>query len=80
MKNYFKIAAYFVFVTGIMGISASTIFALSGGPADGRTGSPADSLKTCNDTGCHNSFTLNSGKATFSISAPDNYTLVRLYP
>ena len=80
MKNYFKIAAYFVFVTGIMGISASTIFALSGGPADGRTGSPADSLKTCNDTGCHNSFTLNSGKATFSISAPDNYTLGEVVP
>jgi hypothetical protein len=80
MKNYFKIAAYFVFVAVVMGISASTIFALSGGPADGRTGSPADSLKTCNDTGCHNSFTLNSGKATFSISAPDNYTLGEVVP
>ena len=80
MKYYFKIAAYFVFVAGVMGISASAIFALSGGPPDGRTGSPADNSKTCNDTGCHNSFTLNSGKATFSISAPDNYTLGEVVP
>lgn len=83
MKNYFKITAYFVFVAVVMGISASTIlvlseskvFAFSSGPVDGRTGSPADGLKTCNDTGCHNSFTLNSGKAKFSISVPGSYTL-----
>ncbi|MBM2834571.1 MAG: Reelin protein [Candidatus Brocadiaceae bacterium] len=75
MKNYFKILASFVFVVGIMGISASSIFAYSGGPPDGRTGSPADSLKTCNDTECHNSYPLNSGSATFSLSAPSIYTL-----
>ena len=80
MKNYFKIAASFVFVVGVMGISVSTVFASSGAPPDGRTGSPADSFKTCNDTGCHNSFAVNSGKATFSISAPDNYTLGEVVP
>ena len=80
MKNYFKIAAYFVLIAGVMGISASAIFAFSSGPPDGRTGSPADNSKTCNDTGCHNNFTLNSGKATFSISAPENYTLGEVVP
>ena len=80
MKNYFKIAAYFVFVAGVMGISASAIFAFSGGPPDGSTGSPADSFKTCKDTGCHNSYALNSGAATFSISAPENYTLGEVVP
>src|SRR3989339_1438324 len=74
MKIYFRIAAYFVFVAVVMGISVSTIFALSSGLAGGRTGSPADGFKTCNDTGCHNSFTLNSGSAKFSISVPSSYT------
>ena len=75
MKNHFKIAAYFVFVAGIVGVSASTIFGYSSGPPDGRTGSPADGLQTCNDIGCHNNYALNSGSAAFSISAPGNYTL-----
>lgn len=75
MKNYFKIAAYFVFVAGIMGTSASAIFAFSSGPPDGRTGSPADSFNTCKAVGCHDTYVLNSGSATFSITAPANYTL-----
>ena len=75
MRNYFKIAAYVVFVAGIVGISASTLFAYSSGPPEGRTGSPADSLKTCNDVGCHNSYALNSGTATFSIAVPSSYNL-----
>ncbi|MDO8744116.1 MAG: choice-of-anchor V domain-containing protein [Candidatus Brocadiaceae bacterium] len=75
MRNYCKIAACFIFVAGIVGISASTIFAYSGGPPEGRTGSPADEFKTCDDTGCHNSYILNSGLATFSLSAPSSYTL-----
>ena len=74
MKNHFKIAAYFVFVAGIVGVSASTIFGYSSGPPDGRTGSPADGLQTCNDIGCHNNYALNSGSAAFSISAPVSYT------
>jgi len=75
MKNHFKIAACFIFVAGIVGISASAIFGYSSGPPDGRTGSPADNLQTCNDTGCHNNYALNSGSAAFSISAPITYTL-----
>src|SRR5574337_881358 len=80
MKNYFRIFICFVFVSWIMGISVSTIFAFSGGPLNGRTGSPADDFKTCKDIGCHNSFALNSGKAAFSISAPDNYTSGEVVP
>ena len=56
-------------------LNVNTVFAFSGGPPDGRTGSPADSLLTCNDTGCHNNYALNSGSAAFSISAPSSYTL-----
>ncbi|HHT9113621.1 MAG: hypothetical protein HZA47_04525 [Planctomycetes bacterium] len=74
MRNCFKMAVYGVLVIGIMGIGVSTLFAYSGGPPDGRTGSPADSLQTCNDTGCHNNYALNSGLAAFSISAPGSYT------
>src|SRR3990167_8093231 len=74
MRNCFKMAVYVVLVIGIMGIGVSTLFAYSGGPPDGRTGSPADSLQTCND-GCHNNYTLDSGLATFSLSAPSSYTL-----
>jgi hypothetical protein len=67
-------AVYVVLVIGIMGTGVSALFAYSSGPPDGRTGSPADSLQTCNDTGCHNNYTLNSGLAAFSISAPGSYT------
>ncbi|MDN3513739.1 MAG: hypothetical protein NG747_05000 [Candidatus Brocadia sp.] len=80
MKNYFRSFFYCVFVLWIMGICVSTIFAFSAGPPNGRTGSPADNFKTCKDTGCHNSFELNSGKATVSISAPDNYALSEVVP
>jgi len=72
MKNHFKIVACLVFVAGIMGISASTIFGYSGGPLDGYTNSPADG-KTC--TQCHNSYPLDSGTATLSITTtPSSYT------
>jgi hypothetical protein len=67
-------AVYVVLVTGIMGIGVSALFAYSGGPPDGRTGSPADNLLTCNDAGCHNNYDLNSGSAAFSVSAPGSYT------
>ncbi len=73
MRNCFKMAVYGVLVIGIMGTGVSTLFAFSGGPPDGRTGSPADNLLTCND-GCHNNYDLNSGSAAFSISAPGSYT------
>src|SRR3990170_475652 len=72
MRNYGKIAACFVFVAGIVGMIVSPVFAYTNGPPDGRTGSPVDG-KTCNDD-CHTSYTLNSGTAAFSISAPSSYT------
>lgn len=75
MRNSVKIPACFVFFVGIMGVLVNTVFAYSGGPPDGRTGSPADGLLTCNDTECHNSYPLNTGSAAFSISAPSSYTL-----
>src|SRR3990167_4530757 len=72
MKNHFKIVACLVFVAGIMGIGVSTLFAYSGGPLDGYTNSPADG-KTC--TQCHNSYPLDSGTATLSITTtPSSYT------
>lgn len=80
MKSYFRNFTGFVFILWMIGISVSTIFAYSGGPPNGRTGSPADDFKTCKDIGCHNTFALNSGKATFSISVPDNYTLGEVVP
>ena len=72
MRNSVKMAACFVFFVGIMGVLVNTVFAWSAGPPDGRTGSPVDG-KTCNDD-CHTSYTLNSGTAVFSISAPASYT------
>lgn len=80
MKSYFRIFTGFVLVLLIMDIGASPIYAFSSGPPNGRTGSPADDFKTCKDIGCHNSFALNSGKATLSISAPSNYTLGEVVP
>lgn len=72
MRNSVRIAACFVFFVGIMGVLVNTVFAYSGGPPDGRTGSPVDG-KTCNDD-CHTSYTLNSGTAVFSVSASASYT------
>lgn len=80
MKNHFRISTCFVLVLWLIGIRVSTIFAFSSGPPDGRTGSPADNFKTCKDIGCHNSFALNSGNASFSISAPANYSLGEVVP
>lgn len=64
----------FFVVCGIFYSYLNKLFAYSLGPPDGRTGSPADNYKTCYDAGCHNSHTLNSGNAKFSISAPPRYT------
>lgn len=71
MKRYMKIVACFACV--LWSVNVSKLYAFSGGPPDGRTGSPADVL-TCQD-GCHDSFALNTGTATFSLSDPGSYTL-----
>src|SRR3990167_1017631 len=77
MKNYFKIAACFVFVAGIVGISVSTIFAFSSSPPDRHTGSPAENFETCNHfgTGGHNTYEPNTGTATFSIDISGSYII-----
>jgi len=58
---------------------ASFVLAYSGGPPNGRTGAPGEG----NCTGCHGSFTLDSGLGGYTLStgqvdyAPgDNYTVV----
>jgi hypothetical protein len=56
----------------LYGLCTDTLFAWSGGPPAYRTGAPGDD-GTCHDTGCHNSFELNSGSAKFSVTADDTY-------
>ena len=74
MKRFVSFFTCFIFVILFLGMSVSNIFAFSGGPPDGRTGSPADGGLTCNATGCHNDFTLNTaGRLAFSITPPANY-------
>lgn len=50
-----------------------TSFAWSTGPEAYRAGAP-DDKGTCNDSGCHNSYSLDSGTAKFSITGPASYT------
>lgn len=66
---------YFAFALFVISIRVSPIFAYSGDPQAGRTGSPDDGFRTRNDTECHNTFSINSGTSTFEISAPSNYKL-----
>lgn len=80
MRRHFKKLTYFAVALCMMGVIVSPMFAFSAGPPNGRTGSPADNFKTCKDIGCHNTYELNSGEATFSISAPGDYTLGEVVP
>ncbi|TVM03988.1 MAG: hypothetical protein CV087_02010 [Candidatus Brocadia sp. WS118] len=73
MKSNFKNIACFLLIFRIMVVSVHTTFAFSGGPPNGRTGSPADNFLTCRD-GCHNSFALNAGSAEFFLSLPGEYS------
>lgn len=52
---------------------ANTVFASASGPLAYYTGAPNDH-GTCNTDECHNSFSLNSGSAIFSITGPTVYT------
>src|SRR3972149_7581725 len=64
------------FVLTIVALSSlftKTLFAWSTGPEAYRADAPGDK-GTCNDSGCHNSYSLNSGSATFSITGPASYT------
>ena len=51
-------------------IIPTMVWAYSTGPIDGRTGAPGE--LTCYD-GCHNSFPLNSGDGSLTITGPDFY-------
>ncbi len=60
--------------TGIFALVVSSVVLaaapLSGGAPDRRTGAPGDSNCT---VGCHNSFSLNSGSGSVTISGPPSY-------
>src|SRR3972149_4547939 len=75
MVGYVRKFIYLLCALCLTGIIIRPIFAYSGGPPIGVSGSPDDGFRSCNVAGCHNSFALNSGNAVFSISAPSNYTL-----
>ncbi len=57
---------------GLLSIGVLPLYALtySTGPPPGRTGAPGES--TCQQ-GCHNSFALNAGPGSLSITAPATY-------
>ncbi|MDO8141628.1 MAG: choice-of-anchor V domain-containing protein [Candidatus Brocadiales bacterium] len=57
----------------LYGLLTNTVLAWSSGPPAYRTGATGDK-GTCNADGCHNSYNLNSGGASFSITAPTTYT------
>ena len=64
-----------IFIAILLIFYGNTASGFLSGPIAGRTGAPndiCDSL-TCNVTPCHDSFGLNTGKATFSITAPSTY-------
>ncbi|MAE72318.1 MAG: hypothetical protein CME06_17850 [Gemmatimonadetes bacterium] len=52
-------------------LEAAPALAFSSGPPPGRTGAPGE--LTCNASGCHNSFTLDSGPGSIVIDAPLSY-------
>lgn len=63
MKKSYLIYAFSILLgTALMNHLASN----SGGAPSGRTGSPID-VGTCNASGCHNSFGLNTGDGSISI-------------
>lgn len=57
----------------LYGTLSNTLFASAVGPIAYCTGAPNDH-GTCSADGCHNSFSLDSGSALFSITAPTVYT------
>ncbi len=73
MRKHAKMLTCFLFVVWAVNIKVNDVFGYSSGPPFRRTGSPADDFKTCKDVNCHNTYSLNSGKAAFSVSMPDRY-------
>ncbi len=74
MKYFNKSVFYFIVNVAILLIVLTkTLFAWSTGPEAYRTGAPGDK-GTCKADGCHDSFSLDSGSAKFSIIGPSAYT------
>ena len=74
MKIINKSALGFVLmIVALSSLFTKTLFAWSTGPEAYRAGAPGDK-ETCNDSGCHNSYSLDSGSAKFSITGPASYT------
>lgn len=67
-----KHGLFIIILLILYGNSASAFLS---GPIAGRTGASNDICNdlTCNVTPCHDSYGLNTGKATFSITAPSTY-------
>src|SRR3990170_3330063 len=64
---------FILMIVALSSLFTKTLFAWSTGPEAYRADAPGDK-GTCNDSGCHNSYSLNSGSATFSITGPASYT------
>ena len=64
---------FILMIVALSSLFTKTLFAWSTGPEAYRAGAPGDK-ETCNDSGCHNSYSLDSGSAKFSITGPASYT------
>ncbi|MFN3532877.1 MAG: choice-of-anchor V domain-containing protein [Candidatus Brocadia sp.] len=73
MKFLLKTVLCIGLSVALYGSLRNTLFASAVGPVAYCTGAPNDN-GTCNADGCHNSFSLDSGNAIFSITAPAVYT------
>ncbi len=74
MKIINKSAFGFVLmIVALSSLFTKTLFAWSTGPEAYRAGAP-DDKGTCKADGCHNSFSLDSGNAKFSITGPASFT------
>ncbi len=64
---------FILMIVALSSLFTKTLFAWSTGPEAYRAGAPGDK-GTCNDSGCHNSYSPDSGSAEFSITGPASYT------
>lgn len=62
-----------VFTSAACFLFSGTLLAWSAGPPAYRAGASGDD-GTCNDAGCHNTYSLNSGSAKFAVTVPATYT------
>ena len=73
MKILKKSIVCVMFNAAFYGLITNTVLAWSSGPPAYRTGAVGDN-GTCDADGCHDSYSLNSGSAGFSITAPTAYS------